>query len=56
VRRYILAPAAVRDLVEIWRFIKTESSEDMADRVEALVREKMVFLATMPGLGTGGAI
>jgi plasmid stabilization system protein ParE len=51
VRRYILAPAAARDLVEIWRFTKRESSEIVADSVEAFVRDKIVFLATTPGAG-----
>ena len=32
--RYVLAPEAAQDLVEIWRFIKQQSSEATADRVE----------------------
>jgi plasmid stabilization system protein ParE len=43
--RYVLAPEAALDLVQIWRYIKKESSVEMADRVETAIREKMAFLA-----------
>jgi plasmid stabilization system protein ParE len=43
--RYILAPQAALDLVEIWRYIKEQTSLTIADRVEAAIREKFVFLA-----------
>lgn len=49
--RYILAPEAARDLVEIWRYIKEQSSPAMADRVESVIRERFVFLARNPGAG-----
>lgn len=49
--RYALAPEAVLDLVEIWRYIKKHSSIEMADRVESVIREKMIFLAKTPGAG-----
>jgi hypothetical protein len=32
--RYVLAPEAARDLVGIWRYIKKQSSLEMAERVE----------------------
>jgi plasmid stabilization system protein ParE len=32
-RRYVLAPEAALDLVQIWRYIKKESSPKIADRV-----------------------
>jgi antitoxin ParD1/3/4/toxin ParE1/3/4 len=51
VTRYVLAPAAARDLVGIWRYVKNESSREIADRVEANVREKMAFLANARGAG-----
>jgi antitoxin ParD1/3/4/toxin ParE1/3/4 len=51
IRRYVLAPEAARDLASIWRFIKEESSVEMANRVESGIREKLVFLATNPGCG-----
>ncbi len=38
-RRYILAPQAARDLVEIWRYLRKESSEETADRVDSVIRE-----------------
>ncbi len=41
-RRYILAPQAARDLVEIWRYLKKESSVETADRVESVIRRKFV--------------
>jgi plasmid stabilization system protein ParE len=49
--RYVLAPEAALDLVQIWRYIKKESGVEMADRVETVIREKMAFLAQMPGAG-----
>ncbi len=49
--RYVLAPEAALDLVQIWRYIKKESSVEMANRVETVIREKMAFLAQMPGAG-----
>jgi plasmid stabilization system protein ParE len=51
VSRYILAPAAARDLVQIWRYVRSESSGAMADRVEAVLREKMAVLASTPAMG-----
>ena len=50
-RRYILAPEAAIDLVEIWRYIKMNAGLHMADRVESNIREKIVFLAAHPGAG-----
>src|SRR5436309_2502233 len=50
-RRYILAPEAAFDLVQIWRYIRKKTSIEMADRVEAVVREKIALLATTPGAG-----
>jgi plasmid stabilization system protein ParE len=50
-RRYILAPQAALDLVEIWRYIKEETSREAADRVESVVRSKFVYLAEFPGGG-----
>jgi plasmid stabilization system protein ParE len=50
-RRYILAPQATRDLVQIWRYIRKESSEETADRVEFVIRSKFGYLADFPGGG-----
>jgi plasmid stabilization system protein ParE len=37
-RRYVLAPEAAMDLVQIWCYIKKESSVETADRVESAIR------------------
>ncbi len=50
-RRYVLAPEAALDLVQIWRYIKKESSVNIADRVEAAIRDQIVSLAKSPGIG-----
>ncbi len=50
-RRYVLAPEAAIDLVKIWRYIKRQSGEAMADRVESAIREQIVFLVANPGTG-----
>src|ERR1700675_561377 len=49
--RYVLAPQAALDLVEIWRYIKEQSSVMIADRAESTIRERMAFLAGTPGAG-----
>ena len=41
--RYVLAPQAVTNLVEIWRYLKEQSSLVIADRVEATIRENSRF-------------
>ncbi len=50
-RRFVLAPDAALDLVEIWQFIKRESSRTTADRVERIIRGKCVLLSGTPGAG-----
>jgi antitoxin ParD1/3/4/toxin ParE1/3/4 len=50
-RRYVLAPEAAHDLVEIWRYLKDKASVEIAERVERAIRERMVFLARTPGAG-----
>jgi antitoxin ParD1/3/4 len=50
-RRYILAPEAALDLVQIWRHIENNASFEMADRVESVIREKIVYLAGNSGAG-----
>jgi plasmid stabilization system protein ParE len=49
--RYILAPQAAQDLVEIWRYIRASTSEAMADRVESVIRAKLVAPSETPGMG-----
>ncbi len=43
--RYVLAPEAARELVRIWRHIDNNASLELADRVEAVIRDKMAYLA-----------
>jgi antitoxin ParD1/3/4/toxin ParE1/3/4 len=49
--RYVLAPEAALDLVQIWRYLKKESSVAVADHVESVIRDRIVFLARTPGAG-----
>ena len=49
--RYILAPQAARDLVEIWSYIMKESNRETADRVESVIRSKFLYLASFPNGG-----
>lgn len=49
--RYVLAPQATLDLVEIWRYVNGRSTLAMADRVEAVIREKFALLAANPEAG-----
>jgi antitoxin ParD1/3/4 len=44
-RRYVLAPEAALDLAEIWLYIRRESTEETADRIERVIRDRFVFLA-----------
>jgi plasmid stabilization system protein ParE len=50
-RRYVLAPQAARDLVQIWRYVNREVGREAADRVESVIRTKCVYLASFPGAG-----
>jgi toxin ParE1/3/4 len=47
--RYLLAPEAATDLVQIWRYIKKQSSIEMADRVESVILDRIRFLVENPG-------
>ena len=49
--RYVLAPEAALDLIQIWRYIKKQGNLEMVDHVESVIREKIVFLAENPGAG-----
>jgi antitoxin ParD1/3/4/toxin ParE1/3/4 len=50
-RRYTLAPEAVRDLLEIWRYLKKEAGQETADRTESVIRSKFAYLANFAGAG-----
>jgi len=54
--RYVLAPEAASDLVQIWRYIKKQSSVAMADRVEAVILDRIAFLPENPGADIGAEI
>ncbi len=49
--RYVLAPGAALDLAQIWRYIRKQSSVAVADHVESVIRDKITFLAQVPGAG-----
>ncbi len=49
--RYVLAPEAALDLVNIWRYVKEHSGLEVADRVESVIRDRIAFLAASPGAG-----
>lgn len=49
--RYLLAPQAAADLVEIWKYVREQASSAMADRIESAIRERIAFLARTPGAG-----
>ncbi len=51
IRRYILAPQAAHDLVEIWRHLKGKAGVEIAERVEFAIRDRIAFLARTPGAG-----
>ena len=44
-RCYVLAPEAALDLLEIWKYLKNGAGIQVADRVESVIREKIVYLA-----------
>jgi len=43
--RYVLAPQAALDLVEIWQYLKEHAGVTAADRVESAMLERIGFLA-----------
>ena len=49
--RYVLAPEAARGLVGIWWHIRKQSSLELAKSVEAVIRDRIVFLTENPNAG-----
>jgi len=49
--RYVLSPEAADDLVRIWRYVSAQTTVAAADRVEAAILDRIVFLASAPGVG-----
>ena len=54
--RYVLAPEAALDLVQIWRYIKKQAGGAIADRVESVIRDKDCFWQETPALDIGERI
>jgi antitoxin ParD1/3/4 len=50
-RKFALTPIAVEDLLSIWDYVATASSQREADRVIARIYDECDKLATMPGMG-----
>jgi antitoxin ParD1/3/4/toxin ParE1/3/4 len=50
-RRYVLSPEAALDLVHIWRYVNKKAGRETADRVESVVRDKIVLIAVTPAIG-----
>jgi plasmid stabilization system protein ParE len=55
-RSYTLAPEAANDLAQIWWYIKARASQETADRVESVIREKILFLRLLAARDTGAKI
>ena len=49
--RYVVAPRAAKDIVQIWRYIKSDRSREIADRIETVIRSKFALLADFPSSG-----
>ena len=49
--RYVLAPEAASDLVEIWNYLKQQAGVGIAEHVESVIRERIVFLSANSGTG-----
>jgi hypothetical protein len=54
--RYVLAPEAALDLVQIWGYIKKQAGGAIADRVESVIRDKDRFWQETPALDIGERI
>ena len=49
--RYVVAPEAARDLVQIWDYVARHTSRAAADQVESVILQKLTFLSQNPGVG-----
>ena len=54
--RYVVAPEAARDLVQIWDYVARHTSRSAADQVESVILQKMTFLSQNPRVGTPAKI
>lgn len=49
--RYVLSPQAALDLAEIWLYLERNASISVADEVESQILDRILFVATNPGVG-----
>jgi plasmid stabilization system protein ParE len=49
--RFVLSPEALEDLASIWDYMGAQSSVEIADRVESVIRDRILFLARNPQAG-----
>jgi toxin ParE1/3/4 len=49
--RFLLSPVALEDLASIWHYIGTQSNVEVANRVESVIRDRILFLARNPNAG-----
>jgi hypothetical protein len=55
-RRYVLAPQAAHDLVEIWRYLSQEASKTVADQVElAILTNSFIWPSILATASTPGS-
>jgi plasmid stabilization system protein ParE len=50
--RFVLSPEAVEDLASIWRYIQTQSSTEIADRVESTIPGPNSIFGAQSGRGS----
>ncbi len=48
---FVFSAEAARDLAQIWLYLRENAGEVVADRVEAVLLEKVGYLAKNPGAG-----
>ena len=51
-----LRRSRILDLVQIWRYLKKQGGVAIADRVESVIRDKIVFLQETPAPDIGARI
>lgn len=49
--KYVLSRRAASNLVRIWRHLRQEAGDIVADRVESVIKKQIEFLAENPGIG-----
>ena len=49
--KYVLSRRAASNLAQIWRHLRSEAREAVADRVVAEIRTRLEFLSDHPGIG-----